>query len=84
MSAVSFLNSLAPVLLVACGFGVIFRIIRVRSVFFVILCILLMPVVASVVLQSFSAGFSWKVWLILIFAALITARIAIDRVFRRR
>ena len=84
---ISLINALAPVVLVIMGFGIIFGIVRLRSVGFFLLFILLLPFLASSITQafrtSFSAGLGWKEWLIIIFILLVMIRLFIDRVFRR-
>ena len=86
-SIVSLVNSLAPIIMILLAFGVMFRVVRLKSVGFFLLFMLLLPFLGSAVTQSFKAGISeglsWKVWMIMGFIALIAGRLFIDRVFRR-
>lgn len=89
MSAIiSFINTLAPVILVLLAFGVMFRVVRLKSVGFFLLFLILLPFIGSAITQAFRSGFSgevsWKILLIMVVAALIAIRLFIDRVFRRR
>ena len=88
MSAIiSLINSLAPLIMVILAFGIIFRMIRIKSVLFFLLFIMLLPFLGSAITQAVSASFStissWKVWLAVVFIGLIAFRLFIDRVFRR-
>lgn len=88
MSAIiSLVNSLAPLIMVILAFGIIFRMIRIKSVLFFLLFIMLLPFFGSAITQAVSASFStissWKVWLAVVFIGLIAFRLFIDRVFRR-
>jgi len=88
MSAIiSVINSLAPLIMVVLAFGIIFRVIRIRSILFFVLFLILLPFLGSAVTQAVSASFSgissWKVWVAVIFIGLIAFRLFIDRVFRR-
>jgi hypothetical protein len=84
---ISLINALAPVILVFMGFGIMFGIVRLRSVGFFLLFLLLLPFLASAITQSLKAGLSsgvsWKAWLVIIFIGLVALRLFIDRVFRR-
>lgn len=83
----SFMNSLAPVILVLLGIGVMFRIVRIKSIGFFLLFLLLMPFIGSAISQAFSSatsgGVSWKVLLVAGLVVLIAIRLFLDRVFRR-
>lgn len=83
----SIFNALAPIIMLLLAFGIIFGVVRVRSVLFFLLFLMLLPFFASAITQAFSAGFSshlsWKELMIVIFIGLIALRLFIDRVFRR-
>lgn len=74
--------------MVLLGFGVMFRVVRPRAVFFFVLFLLFLPTLFSVV-KGFGGGLldihlSWQAWLILILVVLIGLRVFIDCTFRRR
>jgi len=87
-SIISFINTLAPLIMVVLAFGIMFRVVRIRSVLFFLLFLMLLPFIGSAISQafesSFSSGLSWRTWLIMAFIVLITLRLFLDRVFRRR
>lgn len=88
MSAIiSFINKLVPVILVLLAFGIMFGVVRLKSVGFFLLFIMLLPFLGSAITQAFQAGFaggvSWKIWLVMGVIVLIAIRLSIDRVFRR-
>jgi hypothetical protein len=84
---ISFINMLAPVILVLLAFGIMFGVVRLKSVGFFLLFIALLPFLGSAITQVFQAGFaggvSWKIWLIMGVIVLVAIRLTIDRVFRR-
>ena len=89
MSAIiSFVNSLAPVILVLLAIGVMFKVVQIKSILFVLLFVFLLPFLISAIVQAFKSCFSstdsWKAWLVMILIGLIATRIFIDRVFRNR
>ena len=89
MSAIiSFVNSLAPVILVFLTIGVMFKVVQIRSIVFVLLFVFLLPFLISGIVQAFKSCFfstdSWKAWLVMILIGLIAIRIFIDKVFRNR
>ena len=77
----------APVVLVIMAIGIMFGLVRPRSVIFFLLCLLFLPFLFSAVSGTFKAAFSgghsWKAWLIGIGVGLIVLRLLPDRVFRR-
>ena len=84
---ISIINSLAPVIMVLLAFGIIFGLVRVKSVLFFLLFLMLLPFLGSAITQTFqsglSGGVSWKVLLVMGLFVLIAFRLIIDRVFRR-
>ena len=84
------INSLALPLMLLLAFGVMFGLVKIRSILFFLLSLLLLPFFVSVISQAFSAGFSyknkmsWQMWLIFIFIGLIILRLIIDKTFRRK
>ncbi len=84
---ISLINSLAPVIMVFLAFGIIFGVVRLKSVLFFLLFLMLLPFLGSAITQTFHAGFSggvsWKAWLIMGFIVLLALRLFMDRVFRR-
>lgn len=87
-SIISFINSLAPVILVLLGLGIIFRVVKLKSVGFFLLFLLLLPFMGSAISQFFSSatsgGVSWKLLLVGGLIILIAIRLFLDRVFGRR
>jgi len=83
----NFINYFAPIILVFMGLGILFGIIRIKSILFFSFFILLLPFLASAINQAFTASFSllntWKVWLIFVLLGLLAARIFISRISGR-
>ena len=82
------INSLALPVMVLLAFGVMFGVVRIKSILFYLLALLLLPFLFSAISQAFRAGFTsgamdWKTMLVMIFIGLIVIRLFIDRVFRR-
>jgi len=81
------IQAAAPVVLVIMGIGIMFGLVRPRSVIFFLLCLLFLPFLFSAVTGTFrsifSAEASWKVWLIGIGVGLIALRLLLNRLFRR-
>lgn len=90
MRIIEILNALALPIMVLLSLGVIIGVVKIRSILFYIIALLLLPFVLSAISQTFSAGvsysrtMSWKMWAITIFIGLIVVRLIIDRVFRRK
>jgi hypothetical protein len=84
---ISLINSVAPVIMVVLAFGIIFGVVRLKTVGFFLLFLLLLPFLGSAITQSFrsgmSGGISWKGWLVIGVVLLIGIRLFIDRTFRR-
>ena len=84
------INSLALPVMLLLAFGVMFGIVKIRSILFFLLALLLLPFFVSAISQAFGAGFSyrnrmsWQMWLIFIFIGLIILRLIIDKIFRRK
>ena len=71
--------------MLALAFGVIFGVVRIRSVLFFLLFLLLLPFLFSSIIQGLSSGIShlsWKGWIIAIFVCLVAGRLILNR-FRR-
>lgn len=87
MSFMELIQSTAPVILVFMGLGIILRVIRPRMVIFFLMFLLFLPYLFSAVSGSFqslfSAGLSWKGWLIAICVGLVTLRLITNSIFRR-
>ncbi len=87
MSFMELIQSTAPVILVFMGLGIILRVIRPRMVIFFLMFLLFLPYLFSAVSGSFqslfSAGLSWKGWLIAICVGLVALRLITNSIFRR-
>ena len=87
MPFMELIQSTAPVILVFMGLGIILRVIRPRMVIFFLMFLLFLPYLFSAVSGSFqslfSAGLSWKGWLIAICVGLVALRLTINSIFRR-
>ena len=80
-------QSAALLVLVLMGIGIMFGLVRLRSVGAFLLALILTPFLFSFVKRAFDAGFtgrlSWIGWLIVIGGVLIIFRLLLSRIFRR-
>lgn len=84
--ALSAVYSVGPVIMLALAFGVIFGVVRIKSILFFLLFLTLLPFLFSSIAQAFqtgASGLSWKGWIIVIFVGLVMIRLVMDRGFRR-
>ncbi|MBV5338768.1 MAG: hypothetical protein J0665_04305 [Deltaproteobacteria bacterium] len=83
-----FIQPLAILGMILLGFGVMFRVVRPKTVFFFVLLLLLLPMLLSMIkgagVNLLGSHLSWQAWIIVIFAILFGLRILIDRIFRGR
>lgn len=84
--ALSAVYSVAPVIMLALAFGVIFGVVRIKSILFFLLFLMLLPFAFSSIVQVFQggvSGLSWKGWIIVLFVGFVVIRLLIDRGLRR-